>query len=57
VDSTRATLGCPAPVDPALSALLDHVAEELAREYVRLMERAAQDVEVDVRTSVDRQGA
>lgn len=26
---------------PALTALLDHLAEELAREYVRLMEHAA----------------
>lgn len=28
---------------PGLTALLDHLAEELAREYVRLMEQAAQD--------------
>lgn len=27
----------------ALTELLDHIAEELAREYVRLMERAAED--------------
>lgn len=27
--------------NPAITALLDHVAEELAREYVRLMENAA----------------
>jgi hypothetical protein len=28
-------------LDPAVTALLDHIAEDLAREYVRLMERAA----------------
>ena len=27
--------------NPAVAALLDHLAEELAREYVRLMEQAA----------------
>ena len=33
------------PVDlgPALSELLDHLASELAREYVRLMEKAAKE--------------
>lgn len=44
--ATNARLGCTAPepssthsprTDPALAALLDHLAEELAREYVRLM--------------------
>lgn len=30
-------------IDPALAALLDHIAEDLAREYVRLMESAAQE--------------
>ena len=30
-------------LEPALTGLLDHVAEELAREYVRLMEVAARD--------------
>jgi len=29
--------------NPAVAALLDHLAEELAHEYVRLMEQAAQD--------------
>jgi len=29
--------------DPAVTALLDHLAEELAQEYVRLMENAAHD--------------
>jgi hypothetical protein len=29
--------------DPAVAALLDHIAEDLAREYVRLMEQAAQE--------------
>jgi len=28
-------------LDPALKALLDHIAEDLAREYVRLMEQNA----------------
>jgi hypothetical protein len=28
-------------LDPAVTALLDHIAEDLAREYVRLMERSA----------------
>lgn len=31
----------PASIDPAVAALLNHIAEELAREYVRLMEIAA----------------
>jgi hypothetical protein len=29
--------------NPAVAALLNHLAEELAREYIRLMEQAAQD--------------
>jgi hypothetical protein len=29
--------------NPAVAALLNHLAEELAREYIRLMEHAAQD--------------
>ncbi len=29
--------------DPAMAGLLDHLAEELAREYVRLMEEAAKN--------------
>lgn len=29
--------------NPAVVGLLDHLAEELAREYVRLMEEAAKD--------------
>jgi hypothetical protein len=29
--------------NPAVAALLDHLAEELAREYIRLMEQAAQN--------------
>ena len=33
--------------DAALTALLDHLAEELAREYVRLMEKAAGDERID----------
>ena len=31
----------------ALTALLDHLAEELAREYVRLMEKAAGEERID----------
>jgi hypothetical protein len=30
----------------AVTALLDHLAEELAREYVRLMEKAAGDAHI-----------
>ena len=33
--------------DTALTALLDHLAEELAQEYVRLMEKAARDERID----------
>lgn len=33
--------------DAAVTALLDHLAEELAREYVRLMENAARDESID----------
>jgi hypothetical protein len=33
--------------DTAMAALLDHLAEELAREYVRLMEKAARDEHID----------
>lgn len=32
--------------DVAITALLDHLAEELAREYVHLMEKAADDERV-----------
>jgi len=31
--------------NPAVAALLDHLAEELAREYIRMMEHAAQEDE------------
>ena len=34
--------GSPA-IDSAVAALLDHIAEELALEYVRLMEKAAEE--------------
>ena len=33
--------------DAAVTALLDHLAEELAQEYVRLMEKAARDEHID----------
>jgi len=32
-----------ASIEPAVAALLNHIAEDLAREYVHLMERAAQE--------------
>ena len=34
-------------LNPAMTALLDHLAEELALEYVRLMEAAAQASQPD----------
>lgn len=37
----------PARNGAAVTALLDHLAEELAREYVRLMEKAAHDECID----------
>ena len=33
--------------EAAVTALLDHLAEELAQEYVRLMEKAARDERID----------
>ena len=33
---------CEASLAPSIRALLDHIAAELAEEYVRLMERAAE---------------
>lgn len=33
--------------DAAVTALLDHLAEELAQEYVRLMEKAARGERID----------
>lgn len=44
----------PAPIDPAVAALLDHIAEDLAREYVRLMENAAHEGDADGPTSRDQ---
>lgn len=46
--------GPSASIDPAVAALLDHIAEDLAREYVRLMEHAARKGDSDVSTSRDR---
>lgn len=43
-----------ASLDPAVAALLDHIAEDLAREYVRLMENAAHESDADGPTSRDR---
>lgn len=37
--------------DAAVTALLDHLAEELAQEYVRLMEKAARDERIDDKAS------
>lgn len=39
--------------NPAVTALLDHVAEELAREYVRLMKNAAAVDEAQDRRPAD----
>ena len=47
----------PASIDPAVAALLDHIAEDLAREYVRLMEHAAREDEAGESTSRDRREA
>jgi len=55
--TTRERPAQPAPIDPAVAALLDHIAEDLAREYVRLMESAAREDDADVSTSRDRKGA
>lgn len=44
----------PASIDPAVAALLDHIAEDLAREYVRLMEDAAHEGDADTSKSRDR---
>lgn len=43
-----------ASIAPALTALLDHIAEDLAREYVRLMEVAARKDGADVPTATSR---
>lgn len=40
--------------NPAVTALLDHVAGELAREYVRLMENAAKAGEAEAPQSAGR---
>lgn len=43
--SGEATKHCPSEeIEPGLRALLDHLAVELAQEYVRLMENAAAQV-------------
>lgn len=47
----------PASIDAAVAALLDHIAEDLAREHVRLMENAAHEGDTDASTSRDRQEA
>lgn len=41
----------PARIDPAVAALLEHIAEDLAREYVRLMENAAHEGDAHASTS------
>jgi hypothetical protein len=40
-------------LDPALCALLDHVAAELAQEYIRLMEAAASSEAAPAPTPTD----
>jgi hypothetical protein len=40
--------------DPAMTALLDHLAEELARDYVRMTEKAASDERIDGEMLRDR---
>jgi hypothetical protein len=49
--------GRPASIDPAVAALLDHIAEDLAREYVRLMEHAAREDDAGTSTHRDRREA
>jgi hypothetical protein len=43
VEAPEERPGRPTSIDPAVAALLDHIAEDMAREYVRLMERAAEE--------------
>ena len=57
VGAIRERLGRPASIDPAVAALLDHIAEDLAREYVRLMEHAAQEDDAEASTSRGRREA
>lgn len=57
VRASREQPAPPAPIDPTVAALLDHIAEDLAREYVRLMENAAHEGDADVPTSRDRREA
>ena len=46
-----------APVaNPALAALLDHLAAELAQEYVRLMEDAGRDHRIQHAATTDKEG-
>lgn len=42
-----------APLAPAVTALLDHIAEDLAREYAHLMESAAQHDNIERLPSPD----
>jgi hypothetical protein len=58
VRPNRERPGRSASLDPAVAALLDHIAEDLAREYVRLMESAAHEAdEAGEPTSRDRREA
>ena len=57
VGTSRERSGRSASIDPAVAALLDHIADELAREYVRLMEQAAQEDQAGALTSRDRREA
>jgi len=55
--ASREETARPAPIDPGVAALLDHIAEDLAREYVRLMENAAHEGDAGASASRDRREA
>lgn len=57
VSTSRERPGRSGSIDPAVAALLDHIAEDLAREYVRLMEHAAREDDAGESTSRDRREA
>lgn len=56
VEAAEERPGRPPSIDPAVAALLDHIAQDLAREYVHLMEHAAQEG-ADLPQRQDRQEA
>jgi len=57
VDAVAERPGRLASIDPAVAALLDHIAEALASEYVRLMEDAAEGDDADFAHRQERQEA